>query len=77
MSVSGNFINISPPDFVRGKNQKEVINSTGHRCSYCHGNGFLWSEMERGDPIKAECPICKGSGKLDAEITIEWKISSK
>ncbi len=23
--------------------------------------------------VKVDCPVCKGSGKLDAVITIEWK----
>ena len=75
MSKTGNFINISPPDFVRGENEVEVINCIGHPCSYCHGDGFFWSATQRGEPIKKECPICLGTGKLDAEVTIEWKAS--
>lgn len=27
--------------FIGEGNQKESISSKGHRCSYCHGNGFF------------------------------------
>ena len=49
------------------------IESRGHRCPYCQGNGYLWQEDEWQERYKKECPICKGSGRLDAMITIEWK----
>ena len=58
--------------FIGEGNQKESISGKGNRCSYCHGNGFFWGEEQR-ERVKADCPVCKGSGKLDAVITIEWK----
>ena len=49
------------------------IESRGHSCPYCQGNGYHWQEDEWQERYKKECPICKGSGRLDAMITIEWK----
>ena len=72
MSKNNQVITISPPMFIGEGNQKESISSKGHRCSYCHGNGFFWGEEQR-ERVKVDCPVCKGSGKLDAVITIEWK----
>jgi DnaJ-class molecular chaperone len=58
------FLNIS---------SKESQTSGGYGCSYCHGNGFFWKAQEgTKDRFKEACPVCKGSGKLKAVITIEW-----
>nr|DAE14020.1 MAG TPA: DnaJ-like protein [Myoviridae sp. ctYzH9] len=51
----------------------EVLESRGHACSYCQGNGYFWQENVYRERYKQECPICKGSGRLDAVVTIEWK----
>ena len=48
------------------------IESRGHNCPYCHGNGYHWQEDDWQERYKKECPICKGSGKLDASVMIEW-----
>lgn len=47
--------------------------SRGHKCPYCQGNGYHWQEDEWQERYKKECPICKGSGRLDALITVEWR----
>ncbi len=42
------------------------------RCYYCHGIGRL----NVSDGIKTffeDCPICKGRGKVDVIVTIEYK----
>ena len=49
------------------------IESRGHKCPCCQGNGYHWQEDEWQERYKKECPICKGSGRLDAVITVEWK----
>lgn len=65
---------VSPPMFVNIDN-RERMTSPGHTCSYCHGNGYFWKDGI--EPVKKPCPVCNGSGKLDAEITIEWKPSKR
>lgn len=52
------------------------MRSEGHVCSHCHGNGYSWQlpDCEK-DSVKETCPVCDGSGKLDAVITIEWRPS--
>lgn len=76
MSVKNDIIKVTPPVFVGDGNMKETITSNGHLCEYCHGNGFFWSEILR-ERVKTDCPVCKGSGKLNALITIEWKPSKQ
>lgn len=76
MSVKDDIIKIIPPAFIRDGNMKETIHSNGHSCGYCHGNGFFLGEQLR-EYVKKNCPVCNGSGKLDAVITIEWKPSKK
>ena len=44
----------------------------GLRCGYCQGNGWFWGHDEIGESVKEPCPICKGSGRLDAVVTVEW-----
>lgn len=60
--------------FLNEGGQRESLLSPGHKCSYCHGNGWFWRE-DLHERMKADCPVCNGSGKLDAVITIEWRAS--
>ena len=53
---------------------KELLTSPGHVCSYCHGKGFFSSLHGEKETI---CPVCGGSGQVDAIITVEWKASKK
>ena len=55
----------------------EHIESLGHTCPYCQGNGYHWQENGWQERYKQECPICKGSGRIDAVVTIEWRNSSR
>lgn len=75
MSVRNDIIKIMSPILIGVGNMKETITSNGHPCGYCHGNGFFWGEQQR-ERVKTNCPVCNGSGKLDAVITIEWKPSN-
>ena len=58
---------------IQGIRSVEHFSSTGHRCSYCNGSGGFWGENHRGEATRKKCPLCEGSGMLDAVITIEWK----
>ena len=76
MSVKRDMIIVTPSETVGAGHMEETFASAGHRCGYCHGNGFFWGE-EGCEPVKTDCPVCRGSGKLDAVITIEWKPSKE
>ena len=58
---------------IPGGRMTESLESRGYSCPYCQGNGFHWQEDEYQVLYKKECPICKGSGRLNAVVTIEWK----
>lgn len=73
MSKNRQVITVSPPLFLKETGRKEQVRSEGHVCSHCHGNGWFWSVPDgEKDSVKEPCPICCGSGRLDAVITIEW-----
>ena len=73
MSKERRMIEIMPGLMSPGGRMVDRIESRGHSCPYCQGNGYHWQEDVWGERYKQECPICKGSGKLDAVIIIEWK----
>ena len=51
---------------------EEHIESRGHTCRYCYGKGSFAGDPRLGGGWKP-CPVCKGSGKMDAEVIIKWK----
>nr|DAK13862.1 MAG TPA: Inhibitor of TRAP, regulated by-TRAP, AT, TRAP, tryptophan RNA-binding.06A [Caudoviricetes sp.] len=55
----------------------DQVESQGHICPYCQGNGYRWQEDNWQERFKQECPICRGSGKLDAVINVVWKASKE
>ena len=77
MSKERRIIEITPGKLSPGGRMTEVIESKGFKCPYCQGNGYHWQEDEYQERYKKECPICKGSGKLDAVIEVEWKAREK
>ena len=84
MSKQKDTISLVPPEFIfpqqptsAGIYVQESFSSPGHPRSYCNGNGWFWGYDNLGERIKKDCPICVGSGKLDARITIEWKAAKK
>lgn len=84
MSKQKDILSLVPPEFIfpqqptsAGIYVQESFNSPGHLCNYCHGNGWLWGHDDLGERIKKDCPVCAGSGKLDARIIIEWTASKK
>ena len=74
MSKERHIIEITPGKMSIGCRMTESIESNNHSCPYCQGNGYHWQEDEYQERYKKECPICKGSGKLNAVVTIEWKV---
>lgn len=69
MSSKRQMIWLAPPVY---ENTEERIESRGHECGYCHGQGGFAGDPRMGDGWK-ECPMCKGCGKMDAEVNIKWK----
>ena len=65
-------IELRPPS-VNAKEERIV--SKGHDCEYCQGNGCFVGCNYKGQFENDPCPICGGSGKVDAVINIEWKAS--
>lgn len=77
MSKERRIIEIAPGLMSPGGRMKERIESRGHSCPYCQGNGYHWQEDEWQERYKQECRICKGSGLLDAEVRISWRAGKK
>lgn len=75
MSKEKRTIEITPGLKTPGGRMEEHFLSRGHVCSYCQGNGYFWQENVYRERYKQECCICKGSGRLDAVVTIEWRAS--
>lgn len=69
MSCKRQMVWLTPPLYER---TEERMESRGHECGYCHGHGGFAGDPRMGDAWK-ECPVCKGCGKMDAEVTIKWK----
>ena len=63
MSKERRIIEIAPGTMSPGGRMTDRIESRGHRCPYCQGNGYHWQEDEWQERYKKECPICKGSGR--------------
>ena len=61
---------ICPPAYMcKGPNRENFV-STGHKCGYCKGNGWFWGTEEGSrEDVHVSCPVCGGSGELDAIIT--------
>lgn len=73
MSRMKTVLELTPPDFAI---REEHLLSAPMTCGYCHGQGFFagyFSPYEDGHRI--ECPMCEGSGRVEAEVRIKWKPS--
>jgi hypothetical protein len=77
MSKERRIIEIEPGRMTPGGRMTDHIESRGHQCPYCQGNGYHWQEDDWQERDKQECLICKGSGRLDAVVTIEWKAGER
>lgn len=66
-------IDLSPPEFAVREERMFTVPMT---CGCCHGQGHFASFVHPyGDDVATECPVCKGSGRVEAEVRIRWKPS--
>ena len=76
MSVKQNGVLITAPLFGTGR--ETVGEFPGYSCGYCQGNGWFWGTEEGSrEDVQVPCPVCEGSGELDAIITVDWKPTNK
>ncbi len=62
---------IEPPERIH----TEGFVSKGHKCRYCRGKGWFYSDMPGEEPI--DCPDCGGTGEVMAIVTVEWQPARK
>ena len=72
MSKVKRILELHPPD---GEASKECLTSPGHVCGYCNGKGYFTLPKGHQEVETRGCPVCGGTGQVDAKITIEWKAS--
>lgn len=73
-------IELETPNIVRVpcEGVTETLVSPGHVCNYCNGQGEVMREDDESHEWEYKvCPVCKGSGEMDAVITVEWRPSGK
>lgn len=73
MKMSGKieFLYLNPPLFA---DAEEHVECTGYECALCKGQGGFAGDRIKPDECEWKiCPMCEGSGKMDAEVTIKWK----
>ena len=70
MSKITHSIELRPPKYAGGKEHLTVGPFT---CLYCGGRGYFMGSWFNRDAPQKPCPNCQGTGKVIADIHIEWK----
>lgn len=59
--------------------RKSVVSGAVNDCSVCHGKGYHYSgdymrkyKKDLNDPDYTHCPVCGGTGKIKATVTVNW-----
>ncbi len=67
----------TPPTIQEGKPERFVVD--GFTCPECHGNKRVWRQKFADDDmddrgwVKTVCPVCGGTGEVEAEVTVNWR----
>lgn len=77
MSKIKSFIELHVP---QNKDSMKATFADTKECGCCNGKGYIYYggynekfKENIDDPDEKPCPCCYGSGKLECEITINWK----
>lgn len=75
MSTLREILSINPPEPLVQSNQKETFIGKPIECNYCQGKGGFEKETKRNssENEKEICPVCEGSGQIQAKIIVEWR----
>ena len=71
-------IELFAPSVMR-EHRPEKFTVKGFTCPECHGNGWGWrqgfddADVETRGWEHQTCPVCGGTGEIDAEVTINWR----
>lgn len=74
MSKIKEMIELKPDHGCTNGGRDERLISRGYDCPECCGNGWHWEEKGK-DYEKTPCHVCKGTGKVDAVVTVHWQAS--
>lgn len=67
MSKKKELIEVAPPQRIG----VEKLVTRPHKCPYCSGKGWHWSDGPRGTE-KKQCPDCRGAGMVRGVVSIHW-----
>jgi DnaJ-class molecular chaperone len=72
-NLSRPVLEIYPPVLTTFTKRNETFTSGGHTCPYCNGKGQVCGRQTGpGEYGMDSCPVCGGTGSLQAEINIRW-----
>ncbi|MDR0749085.1 MAG: hypothetical protein LBF62_05895 [Tannerellaceae bacterium] len=79
MSEKIYILKIVPPENMDKPKAGEVHKFAPYRCPHCHGEGGFNNSGWMGkfkknmeDPDLEICPVCKGTGQLEANVVVGW-----
>jgi DnaJ-class molecular chaperone len=76
MSERNDTIKLTAPTSSTEAAMVEHFYSVNHTCLYCNGRGWFHLGLHENDddPSRSTvmCPVCGGSGMMDAVVSIEW-----
>lgn len=72
MSSLHEMLELDPGNVLPGCTREDYT-GIPHRCGYCRGAGVFGIPTGKDEYREERCPVCKGSGLLRAEVTIQWE----